>query len=204
MSSEFKAFWKPFARAFQAICVSHYSVFRSHLHKNCLKSLPFQLYFIIFVTVHLTIVFLNTEKGHRSESKSGKTKFKESPLMFYVNTVEMIASIATHIVIHLENVFYGKREIEICQKMQMIGDIFKNKLNYRINYRAWQARYIRVVGIFVFAFLLASVASFSKLPEPYSDKFFMNPIMITCIIMNRARWCQIALYLNMLADHLNH
>lgn len=62
--------------------------------------------------------------------------------------------------------------------MQMIDDIFVNKLNYRIsiNYRTWQAQYIRVVEIFVFAFLLSSVTSFSKLPASYSDKYFMNPI----------------------------
>lgn len=205
MSSEFEAFWKPFARAFQSICISHYSVFRPHLHNNCLKSLPFQLHFIFFVTVHLTIVFLNTEKGQRSESKNCKTtKFKESPLMYYVNAINMVVSIATHIIIHLENVFYGKRENEIYQKMQMIGGIFANNLNYRINYRAWQTRYVRVVGIFVFAFLLSSATSFSKLPDSYSDKFFMNSIMIFGIIMNRARWCQIALFLNMLADTLNH
>lgn len=88
--------------------------------------------------------------------------------------------------------------------MQIISEIFGKNLNCRINYRSWHARYIRAVGIFVLALLLTSATSFSELPDSYSDKFFMNPLMITGTIMNRARWCQIALFLNLLADNLDH
>lgn len=204
MSSEFKTFWRPFTRAFQAICISHYSVFRPHLHDKRLKSLPFQIYFIAFAALHMAIVIRNTEKENHSKSNGFSTQFKESPLMYYVNALDMIASIVTHVIIHLEYMFGGKRENEICQMMQAIGDIFVKHLNYRLNYRAWQPRYIRVVGIFVLSYLLSSITSFSKLPDSYSDKFFMNPVMMAGIIMNRARWCQIALYLNMLADTLNN
>lgn len=82
--------------------------------------------------------------------------------------------------------------------------MFGKNLNYPIKYRDRQAQYIRVVGIFILVFLLTSATSFSELPDIYSDKFFMNPLMIIGTIMNRARWCQIALFLNMLADNLNN
>lgn len=104
MSSDFEAFWRPFTRTFQAFCISHYSVFRPHLRNNRLKSLPFQIYFIGFAAAHLVLAILNNEKGHRSDSKSSITKFKDSPLMYYVNALDVIVSVATHIIIHLEYV----------------------------------------------------------------------------------------------------
>lgn len=204
MSSDFEAFWKPFTRTFQAICVSHYSVFRPHLHNNWLKTLPFQIYFVAFACAHLIFVFWNTEKGHHSDSKHLNTQYKESPLMYYVNALDVFVSFVTHIVIHLEYVFGGNQENEICQRMQMIGEMFAKNLNYPINYRAWRARNIRAVGVFILVFLLTSATSLSELPDFYSDKFFMNPLMIIGTIMNRARWCQIALFLNILADTLHH
>lgn len=124
--------------------------------------------------------------------------------MYYVNALSVFGAIVTNVVIHVENILYGKREYEICEQLQIISDIFERRLNLRMNYKSLRAKYLRIVCLFVFTIILASVTAFNQLPSLYNDKFFMKPSMVMGVIMTRVRWCQIAMYLNLLADNLNH
>lgn len=205
MSSEFEHFWKPFVRIFQLICVSHYSVFRLHLRASPYsKTIPFLIYFCVFAAVHLTILFSKTSRVGSFRSKDYDKSFHGSPLMYYVNAFSVFGAYVTNITIHLENVFCGKREVEICERFQAISDIFEIRLNYAMKYKSWRAKYLRICGFFLLITLMASITSFSKLPHFFNDKYFMTPVMVIGTIITRARWCQIALYLNILGDILYH
>lgn len=137
MSREFEHFWKPFLRTFQLICVSHYSVFRSYLRGSCSKSIPFLIYFGVFVAVHLTILFSITKMESYKSKNYGKS-FNGSPLMYYVNAFSVFGAFVTNITVHLENVFCGKREVEICERFQAISEIFEIRLNCPIKYKSWR------------------------------------------------------------------
>lgn len=123
---------------------------------------------------------------------------------YYVNALSIIGAFVVHITMYSEAICCGKREIEICEKLQSISDIFESKLKSKINYKSVRGKYLRVIGLFLFTVILASITSFGELPDLYDDKFFMTPIMVTGVIVTRARWCQIALFLHILADNLNH
>lgn len=203
MSSEFETFWKPFTRVFQAICISHYSVFRPSVHNSYRKSLPFLIYFTIFATAHLALVSTFTSKGSR-ESSHDSVEYKESALMYYINALSIVSNIAMHSTIHLENIFYGKREHQICDKLKLINDIFATKFDYHADFKARSIKYIRhTVALYVSTFILISGSTFTPLPDLYDDKFFMPPILILSLIMTQSRWCQIALFLNIIADTLD-
>lgn len=209
MSNEFEIFWKPFTRVFQALCVSHYSVFRPKIKKNFLKSLPYLLYYLFIYFVNFAILFSSTNKGF-SNSTLGRyqsvnkevVKFKNSPLMSYVNALSLFGSIAVHVSICLESFLCGKKENQICEKLNQISNIFASNLNYNISYNVRRIRYIRNSGVFVFVIFTAIVCSFSTLPDAYHDKFFMTPIMLFSVVITRARWYQIALFLHIIADAL--
>lgn len=203
MSNEFESFWKPFVRFFQSFCVSHYLVFRPNIRNSYIKSIPFLIYVIVIASIHLIILFVTSFKIVSEESQNVRI-YRGSPLMYYVDALSVFGAIVTNLTIHLENIFYGQRENEICEKFQIINDLFKVQLNCKINYELWRLKYFKVMGFFLFSILIASISSFSTLPSLYDDKFFMTPIMVIGVIMTRLRWCQIALYLNMLADILNH
>lgn len=203
MSSEFESFWKPFTRVFQAICVSHYSVFRPSVHNSFRKSLPFLIYFTICATAHLALIFTFTSKASR-ESSHDSVKYKESALMFYINALSIVSNIVIHSTIHLENIFYGKREQQICDKLKLINDIFVTKFDYHADFKARSIKYIRqTVAFYVLIFILTSASTFTPLPDLYDDKFFMPPILILSVIMTQSRSCQIALFLNIIADTLD-
>lgn len=203
MSSDFETFWKPFARVFQAICISHYSVFRPNISNSFRKKIPFLVYFIVLSSAHLTLIFTVTSKTSR-ESDSIALNFKESTLMNYVNALSIIGQIAIHSAIHLENVFYGDREQEICDRLKHIYDSFATNFNYVPDYEMRRVKYIyKTVLFFVLMFIFASASAFTPIPAACDDKFFMPPILIPSMIMTLGRWCQISLYLNIIADTTN-
>lgn len=202
-SSEFETFWKPFVRVFQVLCVSHYSVYRPRLRNSFLKSLPFLLYFVTFASVHIIFLTLNLRKGLREGRDHPLMKRRESPLMFYINCLSIFGTFATHITTHLETLLSGKRENEIHQKLKKINDIFATKLNYVIDYKARRVRYVRkTVSVFVFAWVLSAGSSLITVPISNHDKYFNQPILILAVTIIRSRGCQIALFLNTIADIL--
>lgn len=206
MSNEFEIFWKPFVRIFQAICVSHYSVFRPSLRNSWLKSLPFCIYWFLFGIGNYVLILQTTIKGYSRPSDSPPNtvglEIKPSILMHYVNALSLYSSLATHIIFHYENILFGQHEVEICEKMKTIDDIIQTQLNHATDYKVRRTKYIRTVCIFMGCAILSISTAFSILPELYHGMFFMSPFMLTVVIVLRARWCQITLYLCMIADTL--
>lgn len=211
ISREFEAFWKPFTRAFQALCVSHYSIFRPNLRENRFKSWLFFVYFFTIFSLHMNLIILTTRRALRCEDEIPEAerllrwaKHRESALMYYVNALSILGGFATHIASHMEVLFSGKREEEIYEKLQIIDNIFVTKLNHVIDYKTRRANYIKeTILTFVLVTISAIASSFISLPDLYHDKYFMQPILIFPMIINRFRWCYIALFLNNIGDILN-
>lgn len=165
-----------------------------------------RIYCILFGIVHITLCFLATSKGHSISSESSTNtvgfEMKPSNLMHYVNALSLYSSFATHVIIHIENLLFGQQEDAICEKWKIINDIFVSKLNHAPDYKARRTKYIQTIGIFMGCLVMSFTTAFSALPEMYHDLFFMSPSMLIGVIILRARWYQIALYLNMIADTL--
>lgn len=203
-SNEYEAFWKPFTAFFQALCISHYSIFRPNLRANRLKLFSFLAYFLIFSTFHVSIVLVTTSNGLQNIPESNHFKYRESQLMKFVNSLIVVATFITHLVTHLETLFNGKREQEIYVKLEAIQDIFVTKLNHMTDFKARRAKYIQqTVVIYSFATLLVAASSLIPLPELHYEKYFMQPKLIVAVLIIRARWCYISLFLNTIADTLN-
>lgn len=204
MSNGFENFWKPYTRAFQALYISHYTVLRPNLRKSELKSKLFLFYFVVFASCNMIITVMTTKRGNFSRVfADGETKFKGSALMYYINALSIFGSFAIHATIYLESFFGGKQENEICEKFKLIDDIFTTKLNHRVDYKGRRNKYIPIIGIFMLAITMAMACSFSQLPDVYNDKYFMTPVMLIGVIVSRTRWCQIVLFLNIIADTLD-
>lgn len=206
---EFEAFWRPFIRIFQALCVSSYLVFRPNLHDNFRKSWPYLMYFLSLASLHISLVVLTTSGGLHSETNETEQqpkKFKENHLMFYVNSLSVFGSIITHTTIHMEALFGTKQEQRIYEKLRAIDDVLVNKLNSTIDYKTRRAKYIRnVFGTFALTVVLASTSTLATIPNLKTgiEIHFMKPIQIIAIIIIRSRWCYIALLINVIADTLN-
>lgn len=207
MSNGFEQFWKPYTRVFQILCISHYSVFRPNLRKYELKSILLLAYFIVIASSVMFITVVTTRTGSFSREDyvfaNDETKFKGSPLMYYINALSIFGSIAIHSAVYLETFFGGKPENEICEKFKLIDDVFTTKLNHTVNYKARNTKYIYFIGIFSLAIALSIACSFSRLPNIYNDKYFMTPLMLIGVLISRIRWLQIALFLNIIADTLD-
>ena len=209
ISREFEAFWKPFTRIAQAFCVSHFSIFRPNLIQNRSKWLTFWLYFLAIVFVHLSLIVLTTRRALQCEdalpeTEQRRAKHKESALMYYVNALSILGGFATHMAAHLEVLFSRKREEEIYEKLQIIDNIFATKLNHMVDYKLRRINFIKKTILTFALFTVTSIASaFINLPDLYHDKYFMQPILILPMIINRLRWCYIALFLMNIGDILN-
>lgn len=207
--SNIRELWQPFVRVFQMFCVSHYSIFRPDLRDNRLKSWLFLVYYLIFFAVHLSFIILTGLKSLRCEQKLPESeqrlyKHRESALMYYVNSLSILGGFSTHVISHLETLLCKKHEEEIFMKLNMIENIFATKLNHLVDYKMKRIKYIQqTVGMFVFVTVLAVASSFTNLPDLYHDKYFMQPILIFPVIINRFRWCYMALILHAIADILN-
>lgn len=166
--------------------------------------MPFLIYFIVCSTTYIIFVFSTIYSASIDDTDYEEDKQKGRPLMYYVNTLSTFGSYATHLAIPLENLFYGKQEKEICKKFQIISDIFTTKLNYIPDYKTRRIKYMyRTVLLFVFDILLAYASVFATLPDSDDDyTSFLQPTVMIGIIILRVRWCQIALFLNVIADTL--
>lgn len=208
ISDEFEVFWRPFLRTFQALCVSNYLIFRPNIRNNFRRSFPFLLYFLTLVSIYILLVILTASKGLQTKNSETKQplKHKESHLMYYVNSLSISGSIITHITTHLEVLFSMKQEEEIYEKLREINEMFVKKLNFMINYKARRVNYIKnEIGTFMLTILLASASSLATIPNLKNgiEIHFMKPIHIFTVTIIRARWCYVALLLNIIADTLN-
>lgn len=205
--NEFVVFWHPFIRVAQLCCASHYNAFRSKHHENSLKSFVFLAYFSLYILVNISLVTLATIRGLQCETYTNNTykpQHKESALMYYINSLTVLGNSITHLTVHLEAVLCGKRELKLFEKLNMVDDIFSNKLNHKMDYKARRAKFIRKIVIaFSLSCILCTASSFSSLPEQHHDKYFMQPILILGCVTNRVRWCYIALVLSYVAETLN-
>lgn len=204
MANEFEVFWKPFIRVFQAFCVSHYSIFRPNFYQNYRNNFQFLIYFVVCSSIYIIFVFSTLYGAFMDYNEYEEVKQNSRPIMYYVNTLNTFCSYATHLAIPFENLFYGKRENEICKKLKQINDTFATKLNYIPDYKARRNRYLyRPILIFVFDILLAYASVFVILPESdEEDASYVQPTVMIGIIILRVRWCQVALFLDVIADTL--
>lgn len=204
--NEFENFWRPFIRIAQFFSVSHFSIFRPHLRENLCKSALFLMYFLSISAVHIFLVSLTMRKGLRCEDNMPEHKFakhKESPLMYYLNIFTVLGTFATHLATHLEALLCGRQEMAIYNKFEIIDEIFATKLNYWIDYKQRRAKFIKkTVSVFVLTCILAITSSFTSLPDVYHDKYFMQPILIFAVVVNRVRWCYVSIFLCTIADTL--
>lgn len=203
--NEFEAFWKPFTIAFQILCVANYFIFRSsNFRRNHLQFIAFSVYFIAFSILHIATVVSSSTKALKPTPENSYFKHKESQLMHYVNVLAIIGSFVIHLMSHIETLFNGKHEQEIYEKLQAIDKTFATHLNHKTDYKTRRKKYIRqTILVFIFAIFLAAASAFTPLHELNDDKFFMQPIMIIPLLIIRARWCYIALFLRATADTLN-
>lgn len=122
--------------------------------------------------------------------------------MYYLTVLSTFGSYATHLAIPMENMFYGKREEEICEKLKIISDIFATKLNYIPDYKSRRTKYLqRTVFLFVFDIALAYTSVFVTLRD-LDDLDPSDGMVMIGIVILRVRWCQIALFLDVISDFL--
>lgn len=159
----------------------------------------------------MSLVMIVTSKSLRCEGKlseaeqrSRMTKHRESALMYYVNALSILGGFATHVLSHLEPLLNGKRERAIHDKFNTINNIFVTKLNFVPDFKAKRSKYIKqTVALCLFVSVLSVASSFAQLPELYHDKYFMQPMLIFPILINRFRWCYMAMLLHHIGDILN-
>lgn len=193
----FALFWQPFVRFFQALCVSHYSIFHSTEHLGRL------IYYVTFSILHISLIFYTLVDGLHIQMRP-TSKYKPSQLMFYVNFVSVSGNFITHLMAHLEPLFTRKYELEIYRKLNEINEMFAVKLNYVTDFQEIRKKYIRHTCAF---FVVAAAISFgySFFSIPYDDNlrtilFLINRILGAVII--RARRCQIAFLVNAMTNIL--
>lgn len=194
----FDSFWKPFVRVFQALCVSHYSVFRPNNNNNIYRL----IYFLIFGTIHISLIIYTLIYGPQVHIIVND-KYKRSSLMFYVSLMAIIGNFIAHILAHLEPLFTKKHEMEIYRKLREIDEIFALKLNYNTNFKAIQKDFIQyTVSFFIFTALLSfGCAVFSLPPDLYGSAIFlMNRLVVVLVV--RARRCLMAFHVNTLTNIL--
>lgn len=186
----FVLFWKPFIRFFQAICVSHYSIF--HPNNNIYRF----IYFIIFSTLHISLMFYTLTHGLHIQLKP-IGQHKESPLMFYVSSVSLAGNFISHTIAHLEPLFTRKDEEEIYHRLNKINGIFALKLNYVTNFDVIKQKFVKKTVVFYISIALISFGySFFSLPsDNFSVLLFLLNRMFAVVII-RARRCQAAFIIN--------
>lgn len=194
----FVSFWKPFIRIFQVCCVSHYSLFHSSEHIGRL------IYYIIFSSLHILSMIYTLYNGLLIQMKPDN-KYKESTLMFYVNSISVSGNFLTHVVAHFEPLFTKKYEEDIYHKLNEINEIFALKLNYVTNFDVIRHKFIsRTVLFFTITACVSMGYSFYSLPADHHSMntflFLMNRAFGVVVI--RARRCQLAFLVNMLSNIL--
>lgn len=194
----FKLFWRPFVRVFQALGVSHYSIFYSNVGIHCV--LNFFGISVIQISL-LTYVLIN---GPRVHYIGNNTNFKESPLMNYVSFMSIGGNFLTHLVAHLEPLFTQKHEVELYRRLNKINEIFAFKLNYVTDFDAIRKDFIRkTISFFVFTSTLSFGYSMFFLPTDAKGMAIFLICRILSVTVIRSRRCQIAFHVNNLTNILD-
>lgn len=193
----FEAFWKPFVRFFQTLCVANHSIFHSKDHVGRL------IYFIIFSLLHLALMCYTLLHGlHIQMRPSGK--YKQSQLMFYINFVSVAGNLITHIAAHFEPLFNRKHEQEIYRKLNEINEIFAKKLNYVADFGEMRKTFIwHTCAFFMYSATISFGYSFYSLPDDSFGAFLFLFNRILAVVIIRARRCQMAFLVNMMTHILN-
>lgn len=193
----FKRFWRPFVRVFQALGVSHYSIFYSNVRVHCV--LNFIGISVLQISL-LTYVLVNGPRVHYI----GNANFKESPLMNYVSFMSIGGNFLTHLIAHLEPLFTQKHEVELYRRLNEINEIFASKLNYVTDFGAIRKNFIwKTVSFFVFASTLSFGYSMFFLPTDAKGMTIFLICRLLSVTVIRSRRCQIAFHVNNLTNILN-
>lgn len=192
----FVLFWRPFIRVFQALCVSHYSIFHTNRHTYRL------IYFTVFSILNIAIKVYTIKHGPHIHIVANNN-YKENSLMNYVSFISIAGNFFTHVIAHLEPIFTRKHEVEIYRKLDEINEIFATKLNYVTDFNAIRKKFIRhTVVYFVFASCLAFSYSFYTLPKDGLSMAWFLVGRIISIAVIRGRRCLIAFHINTLTNIL--
>lgn len=193
----FQRFWRPFVRVFQALGVSHYSIFYSNVRVYGV------LNFIGISVMQISLLMYVLINGPRVHY-IGNENFKESPLMNYVSFMSIGGNFLTHLIAHLEPLFTQKHEVELYRRLNEINEIFASKLNYVTDFDAIRKNFIRkTISFFVFASTLSFGYSMFFLPTDAKGMTIFLICRFLSVTVIRSRRCQIAFHVNNLTNILN-
>lgn len=188
----FNSFWRPFIRVFQALCLSHYSIFRSTEHASHLA------YFILFSTFDI----LSTVWAQQSIQLKDITEYKNSLLMYYVSCTTIFAHIVVYSIAHFESFATRNQENAIYQRLREIDEVFATKLNYVRDFDAIRKRYVwPTVRYWIFVATTSLATALFSIPYEINSITFLS-IHSVNVILNRVRRCQISLHINALTNIL--
>lgn len=157
-SCRFDAFWKPFIRIFQFLCMSHFSVFRKNLNANQSKKWFLIIYYFIFDTFHIWTITYLTILGLEP-----KSQIKKSPLMYYVQCMGVYCNFLTHLTSHVETLLKGKYEVAILDKFREINRMLSVKLHHEIDFNSVRKHFFaETFLVFLLSSLLPTLAIFTS------------------------------------------
>lgn len=155
----------------------------------------------MFGAIHVGIMFYALKRGLHVVETKPDDRYKESPLMYYVNCMSTLGNIVSHLTTHFETLVKGKHESEIYRKLEEIDEIFATKLKNPLDYKQLQKKYIRqTIGVFILCTFISITSTLITIPIDKDN--FVRPTLIFAILIIRGRGCQIALVLNVLCDIL--
>lgn len=200
-TSELETFWKPHIRAYQGLCVSHYSVFRSKLSANRLKLTLYQLYFLLFISSHIGLMYLDCKNVLQLEIQ--KRSVKNSPLIVLVNIMSAAGNFINHATLHIEAFAQGKNEKKMYQHFEEISEILKIKLNSPINCGILRKKYCKNFILFFSGLAIVMfVVTYYSIAD--GNKYFFVASRIYVVIVICSREMYIALILNVLGEFMVH
>lgn len=192
----FDSFWRPYVRVFQALCVSHYSIFNTKY--RCVRL----IYHLTMSVLHISLMAYTLKYGQHLHLMLN-TPYKKSSLMYYVSLMGLAGNFVTHIVAHLEPLFTRKYEEEIYGKLREIDETFAIKLSYVTDFNAIRRKFIgHTVTYFVFAGVLSLAYSLLSIPTDAYSIWIYVLTRIMSATMIRARRCLIAFHVNTLNNIL--
>lgn len=192
----FDYFWKPFVRVFQALCLSHYSIFRC---SNRTHNVGRLIYTMFFMTLD---VVANIYILHQIHSVD-KAQYENCVLMYFVSLISHLVHVVSDTIAHFESFFAKEQEEEIYRKHREIDEIFATKLNHIRDYNAIRRASVWPTIIYwTCASIVAFAAALFILPS--NENVFVFLIGNTAIMLiNRIRRFQIGIHVNALTNILN-
>lgn len=200
-TSELNLFLMPYIRAFQMLCISHFSIFRPELYKNRWRSVPYLVYFLLFISSHVVLTYFDCQLLLNMENKPND---KYSPLILLVNVMSVCGNFINHATLHIEALVQGKKERKLYRILNEINDIFATKLNHSMDYKGLRRKYARNMIPF---FVIMAAVMFSVVYNSLSsleNRYMFMVFRIYTVIIICSREMYIALTLGILGDFLIH